>query len=52
MSLTPDAARARLAIIRDDLKLPKIMYAKQFGPDGDMYRAIDKLVSFLEDAIA
>lgn len=51
MALTPVEARVRLAIIRRDLELPDMMYATQIGPQGDLYRAIDKLISFLEDAI-
>lgn len=51
MTLTPEQARDRLRIIRGDLEVPDLMYATQIGPQGDMYRALDKLVSFLEDAI-
>lgn len=51
MTLTPESARARLEDVRNDLRTPRIVYANNIGPQGDMYRALDKLVSFLEDAI-
>lgn len=50
--MRPEEARSRLAVIRADLALPKMMYREQIGPDGDMYRAVAGIVSFLEDALA
>ncbi|WPH57727.1 hypothetical protein [Mycobacterium phage WXIN] len=44
-------ARARLAVIRSELKVPKIVYGKEIGPQGDLYRALAGVVSFLEDAL-
>lgn len=50
--MTPDEARARLALIRKDLELPKMMYGgNQVGPQADLYDAIDKIVTFLEKAL-
>lgn len=50
--LTPIEARERLTMIRRDLSLPKLMYANEVGPQGDLYRALAGVVKFLEDALA
>lgn len=50
--MTPEQARARLLGIRGHLELPRVMYRNQIGPMADLYRAVDEIVSFLEEALA
>jgi hypothetical protein len=47
-----DEALERIADIRADLQVARVMYRTQVGPEADLYRAVVGLTDFIEAALS